>query len=203
MRLSTKGGHIGHLIGRRDDDAPASTVVRMELLWTGWSPIIHTLVLGSAGYLALVMLLRISGARTMAKMTPLDFVVAVTLGSAFGRTVTAVDVPLAQAVVALTLLIALQWLLATGRANFRWVRRAVDPPPVLLWYEDQLIMSALRKHQLTETDVHTAAREAGHGTLDGLRAVIMQQDGSLGVIADGSMGDGSTVLPYVKEHPTV
>jgi len=92
------------------------------------------LVLGSVGYLALVLLLRVSGARTMAKMTPLDFVVAVTLGSAFGRTVTAVEVPLTQAVVALMLLIALQWLLATGRANVTWIRKAVDPPPVLLWY---------------------------------------------------------------------
>ncbi|MGB5952377.1 MAG: YetF domain-containing protein [Ornithinimicrobium sp.] len=176
-------------------------LLSMQLLWTGWPPIIHTLVLGSAGYVALVMLLRVTGARTMAKMTPLDFVVAVTLGSAFGRTVTAVDVPLAQAVVALALLIALQWLLATGRANFRWVRRAVDPPPVLLWYEGELITATLRKHQLTQTDVHTAAREAGHGSLDGLRAVIMQQDGSLGVIADGSMGDGSTVLPYTEGAP--
>ncbi|MGB3258949.1 MAG: YetF domain-containing protein [Ornithinimicrobium sp.] len=173
-------------------------LLSMQLLWTGWAPIIHTLVLGSAGYVALVLLLRVTGARTMAKMTPLDFVVAVTLGSAFGRTVTAVDVPLAQAVVALALLIALQWLLATGRAQWRWFRRAVDPPPVLLWYNNELIKPNLRKHQLTETDVHTAAREAGHGSMDGLCAVIMQQDGSLGVIVDGSMGDGRTVLPYVE-----
>lgn len=182
--------------------AQAGSVARMDLFWTGWFPIIHTLVLGTAGYLTLVLLLRITGARTMAKMTPLDFVVAVTLGSAFGRTVTAVDLPLAQAVVALALLIALQWLLATGRANFRWVRRTVDPPPVLLWYAGELIMPALRKHQLTETDVHTAAREAGHGSLDGLSAIIMQQDGSLSVIADGAMGDGSTVMPYVQQHRT-
>lgn len=174
----------------------------MDLFWTGWQPIIHTLVLGGVGYLALVLLLRVTGARTMAKMTPLDFVVAVTLGSAFGRTITAVDVPLAQAVFALVLLIALQWLLATGRANVKWIRKAVDPPPVLLWYEGELIMPALRRHQLTEADVHTAARQSGHGSLDGLRAVVMQQDGSLGVIADGSMGDGSTVLPYVQGRPS-
>lgn len=49
--------------------------------------------------------------------------------------------------------------------------------------------------------MHTAAREAGHGTLDGLRAVILQQDGSLGVISDESMGDGATVLPYVEGKP--
>lgn len=83
------------------------------MLWTGWFPIGHTAVVGTVGFLVLVLLLRISGARTMASMTPLDFVGAVTLCSAFGRTVTAVDVPISQAVAALVLLIGLQWLLAT------------------------------------------------------------------------------------------
>jgi len=175
--------------------------MEMQLLWTGWPPIVHTLVLGTAGYLVLVMLLRITGARTMANMTPLDFVVAVTLGSAFGRTITAVDVPLAQSVTALALLIGLQWLLATGRARWEWVRRTVDSPPVLLWYDGELIESTLRKHRLTLTDVHTAARESGHGSLDELRAVVMQQDGSLGVIAKEALGDGSSVWPYVEGRP--
>lgn len=168
------------------------------LFWNGWASIVHTLVLGTAGYLVLVMLLRVTGARTMANMTPLDFVVAVTLGSAFGRTVTAVDVPLAQSVTALVLLIGLQWVLATGRARWEWVRRTVDSPPVLLWFDGEAISSSLRKHRLTMTDVHTAARESGHGSLDGLRAVVMQQDGSLGVIAKEALGDGSTVWPYVE-----
>ncbi|MGB7449522.1 MAG: YetF domain-containing protein [Ornithinimicrobium sp.] len=176
--------------------------MEMQLLWTGWSPIVHTLVLGTAGYVALVMLLRITGARTMANMTPLDFVVAVTLGSAFGRTITAVDVPLAQAVVALALLIGLQWLIASGRARWEWVRRTVDSPPVLLWYDGALVESTLRKHRLTLSDVHTAARESGHGSLEDLQAVVMQQDGSLGVIAKGALQDGSTVWPYVEGRPS-
>lgn len=134
-------------------------------------------------------------------MTPLDFVVAVTLGSAFGRTVTAVDVPASQAVAALVLLVGLQWLLATVRYRGGWMRRAVDSPPVLLWYDGALVQESLRRHRMTEADVHTAAREAGHGSLAGLQAVILQQDGSLGVITADGMGDGSTVLPYVEGHP--
>lgn len=66
------------------------------MLWTGWTPLVHVALMATAGYLALVVLLRVTGPRTMSKMTPLDFVIAVTVGSAFGRTITAEKVSLVQ-----------------------------------------------------------------------------------------------------------
>jgi uncharacterized membrane protein YcaP (DUF421 family) len=173
----------------------------MDLLWTGWSPIAHTLLLGTAGYLTLVLLLRGTGPRTMAKMTPLDFVVAVTLGSAFGRTVTAEDVPLAQAVVALVLLVALQWLLAASRARWRPVQKLLDSPPSLLYYDGQMQTTALRRHRLTEDDVHNAVIQGGAGSLASAQAVVLHQDGSLGVITTESMGDGSSLMAQLEHRP--
>lgn len=173
----------------------------MEFLWTGWTPIVHSLIIVVAGYAVLILLLRVTGARTMARMTPLDFVLAVTIGSAFGRTITASEVPLAQTLFVVTLLIGIQWLIAVGRARWAWVRRTVDNPPVLLWYDGVMITDSLRRHRLNEVDVHTAARQAGHGSLEQLRAVIMQQDGVLGVIDKATHGDGSTLLPYVENRP--
>lgn len=172
----------------------------LTYFWTGWSPIWHTLLIGIVGYLTLVILLRGTGPRTMAKMTPLDFVIAVTIGSAFGRVMTAVDVSLAQALVALVLLVIVQWVLAFIRSRSHVMRRILDSPPALLYYDGQLQQKALRRHRLTQVDVHTAARQSGHGSLDDLQAVILHQDGSLGVIAHASMGDGSSVLPYVERH---
>lgn len=172
----------------------------LSYFWTGWSPIWHTLLVGGVGYLTLVILLRGTGPRTMAKMTPLDFVIAVTLGSAFGRVVTAVDVSVAQAVVALVLLVVVQWVLAAARSRWRFMRRLLDSPPVLLYYDGELQKPALRKHRLTEVDVHAAARQAGQGSLAEIQAVILHQDGSLGVIAPNAMGDGSSVMPYIERH---
>ncbi|WP_435201579.1 DUF421 domain-containing protein [Janibacter sp. GS2] len=172
----------------------------MSYFWTGWSPIWHTLLMGTVGYLSLVILLRGTGPRTMAKMTPLDFVIGVTLGSAFGRVLTAVKVSLAQALVALVLLVLVQWVLAAARARWRFMRRLLDSPPVLLYYDGELQRPALRKHRLTEVDVHTAARQSGHGSLADLQAVVLHQDGSLGVIARSAMGDGSSLLPFIERH---
>lgn len=170
----------------------------LSYFWTGWSPIWHTLLVGTVGYLALVLLLRGFGPRTMANMTPLDFVVAVTLGSAFGRVLTAVDVGLAQALAALVLLVLVQWALAAVRARWDVMRRFLDSPPVLLYYDGAFQDRALRKHRLTEADVHTAVRQSSQGSLDDAHAVVLDQDGSFGVIPRASMGDGSSVLPFVE-----
>lgn len=172
----------------------------LSYIWVGWPPIWHTLLVGAVGYLTLVIMLRGTGPRTMAKMTPLDFVIAVTLGSTFGRTITAVDVSLAQAIAALVLLVVVQWMLAAARSRWRFMRRVLDSPPVLLYYDGELQRPALRRHRLTEVDVHVAARQAGHGSLADIQVVILHQDGSLGVIAAESMGDGSSVLPYIERH---
>ena len=166
------------------------------LLWDGWEPIVHSVVMVVCGFVALVLILRVSGPRTMAKMTPLDFIVAVTIGSAFGRTLTATDVPLAQTVFVLAALVGIQWLFAAARARSPRVRALLDNPPVLLYYQGQMQDRALRSHRLLEEDVHTAARQSGKGSLDEVAAVILQQDGSLGCIGESDLGDATSLLPY-------
>lgn len=172
----------------------------LNFLWTGWSPILHTLLVGTVGYLTLVILLRGTGPHTMSKMTPLDFVLGVTLGSAFGRVITAAEVSLTQAIVALVLLVTVQWVLGAARAKWRFVRGLVDSPPVLIYYDGRMQLRALRQHRLTQDDVHATARRSGHGSLADIHAVILFQDGTLGVIARGAMGDGSSVMPFIKRN---
>ncbi|RKE62539.1 hypothetical protein BXY47_1989 [Dietzia kunjamensis] len=172
------------------------------LLWDGWEPIVHSAVMVICGFIALVLILRVSGPRTMAKMTPLDFIVAVTIGSAFGRTLTATSVPLAQTIVVLALLVGLQWVFAGARARSSRARALLDHPPVLLYYGGQMQHRTLRSHRLLEEDVHTAARQSGKGSLENVAAVILQQDGSLGAIGDADLGDASSLLPYTGRADT-
>ncbi|GAA1147583.1 DUF421 domain-containing protein [Nesterenkonia lutea] len=171
----------------------------MTQFWDGWDPIIHTVITLTAGYIALIFILRLSGPRTMANMTPIDFIVAVTIGSAFGRTITAVDVPLSQALVTLLLLVWLQWLMAWVRGRSPKMRRLLDAPPVLLYYRGKFQRKALRKHQLVEDDVHTAVRNSSSGDIDGVSAVILEQNGGLVVIGEDQLGDASSVLPYTGD----
>lgn len=164
--------------------------------WQGPDPLVHTFITLVVGYIALVVLLRISGARTMASMTPLDLIIAVTIGSAFGRMLTAVEVPLSQAIFTLVLLVLLQWILAWVRGRAPRLRRLLDAPPVLIYYEGNFQRRAMRRHQLVEDDVHTAVRSSSKGSLKGVSAVVLEQNGTLVVIGDDSIDDASSVLKY-------
>ncbi|WNB84329.1 DUF421 domain-containing protein [Cellulomonas sp. ATA003] len=150
-----------------------------------------------------MLLLRGTGPRNMAKMTPFDFVITVTLGSAFGRVLTASEVSLAEALVTFTLLIALQWVFATGRARWPAIARLLDPGATLLYHDGQPMERALRRHRMVESDLHSAAREKGFGSLDEVAAVILQADGTFAVISTDKMGDGASLRPVAAPEGSI
>lgn len=170
------------------------------LFWNGWTPLIQVTLMASVGYLALVLLLRTTGPRTMAKMTPLDFVLAVTLGSAFGRVLTAEKSTVSQLLWLLVFLIALQWILAWLRSRSTFFRRLLDHPPVVLYEDGRMRNRALRRHRLIDDDVHEAVRGSGKGSLEDVHTVLLLREGTLAVIGRDDIGDSSSVTPYVARE---
>ncbi|MCZ2860140.1 DUF421 domain-containing protein [Blastococcus sp. VKM Ac-2987] len=164
-----------------------------RFFWDDDNPVARILLIGTLGYIALALLLRVSGARTMARMTPFDFVITVTLGSAFGRVLTASEVSLVEALVTFALLVVLQWVFAYGRFHWSWFARAVDPGPTLVWHDGAPVRGALARHRISESDLDSAAREKGFGSLDSVAAIVLQADGRWAVVGKEGFGNGSTV----------
>ena len=55
------------------------------MLFQDWGGIVRTVVVGSLAYVTLVLFLRVSGKRTLAKLNAFDLVVTVALGSTLGN----------------------------------------------------------------------------------------------------------------------
>ncbi|HWH13223.1 MAG TPA: YetF domain-containing protein [Miltoncostaeaceae bacterium] len=162
----------------------------------GWDAVARILLVGTLGYTWLVLLLRGTGPRTLGTMTPFDFVITVTLGSAFGRVLTAQEVGLVEAAVTFALLVALQWTFAVLRRRSRGFSRLVDVSPTVVYFRGRPVPEALHRHRLTEADLHSAVRESGRGSLSEAEAIVLQSDGTFAVIGADAMGDGSSVTPY-------
>lgn len=124
-------------------------------------------------------------------MTPFDFATTVTIGSAFGRVVTASEVPVSEMLVTCGLFVALQWVVAVLRQRSSRVGSLVDREPVMLYHPGEVNERALRRHRLQSRDLLGAARENGLGSLDQAEAVVLQSDGSFAVISPQQLGDGS------------
>ena len=59
------------------------------MLFDGWDELGRVLVMGVLGYAGLIVILRVTGKRTLAKMNAFDLVVTVSLGSVLAAAVLA------------------------------------------------------------------------------------------------------------------
>lgn len=166
---------------------------RTTLLFGGWEPVARILVVGTVAYAVLILLHRVSGTRTLARMNGFDFLVTVALGSAFGRILTARSVAVAEAVTAFTLLVVLQYAVTWLRVRSPTFSRAVTAPPTLLFYQGQLVHEAMRRERITEGDLHTALREHGLGSLEQAEAIVLEPDGRIAVVQSGKAGNRSAL----------
>ena len=82
-----------------------------------------------------LLLLRVSGKRTLTKMNAFDLVVTVALGSTLATVLLTKSVALAEGLTAFVLLIFLQFVLTWLSVRSRAVSRLVKSEPTLLVYQ--------------------------------------------------------------------
>jgi uncharacterized membrane protein YcaP (DUF421 family) len=165
------------------------------LFYDDWTGLVRVVVVGTAAYLALILLLRISGKRTLAKLNAFDFVVTVALGSTLATLLLSSTVALAEGIAALALLIGLQYVMAWASTRSRRMERLVKSEPTLVYRGDYL-RGAMRRERITEDELRQAARGQGHPDLSSITAIVLETDGTLSILSEAappyreSMGRG-------------
>lgn len=147
----------------------------------GLDPLIRIVIVGTLAYGALVLMLRVSGKRTLAKLNAFDLVVTVAIGSTFATTLLSRDVALVDGVVALGLLIVLQYAVSWSALRWRRVERIVRAEPTLVARGGR-VLDAARAERLLASDIDGAARAAGLASVAETDAVILETDGTLTVL---------------------
>src|ERR671917_23739 len=105
------------------------------MFFDSWAGLGRVAVVGVVAYVVLVLLLRISGKRTLSKMNAFDLVITVALGSTLATVLLSSSVALVEGLLAFALLIFLQFAvtwLSVGSSAFR---AFVKNKPKLLFYE--------------------------------------------------------------------
>ena len=159
----------------------------------GWEPIARIVVVAVLGYLSLMVLLRVSGKRTLSRLNSFDFVITVALGATFGRVLTARSVALAEAVTAFAVLVVLQYVVTAAKVRSPRVAGLVTAAPALLYYQGRFLDDAMRRERVTRSELEAVARMKGLGSLEQAEAVVMESDGRFGVVKKQSAGDGSAL----------
>lgn len=165
------------------------------MFFDGWGELGRVLVVGTLAYAGLVTLLRFTGKRTLSKMNAFDLVVTVALGSTLATILLSKDVALLEGLLAFALLCGLQYAVAWASVRWPTFQSFVKSEPRLLYGGGVFLPAALRAERVTEEEVLAAVRSAGNPSMDSVRFVILETDGSFSVVPEGK---GSGALPGVK-----
>ncbi len=160
----------------------------------GWTDLVRVLLVGPAAYAALVVVLRTSGKRTLAKLNAFDLVVTVALGSTLATVFVSADVSWSEGVVALAVLALLQFAVASITARYPAGRAVVTAEPTVLLRDGVMLDHVLSQQRLTASEVRQRIRAGGLGDVRDVAAVVLETDGTLSVIPASKAGDRSALV---------
>jgi uncharacterized membrane protein YcaP (DUF421 family) len=163
------------------------------MFFDDWSGIWRTVVVGACAYAGLVLLVRLAGKRTLAKMNAFDLVVTVALGSTLATILLSEDVALAEGLTAFAILIGLQLAITWLSVRSKVVPSLVKSDPTLLAFQGRTLHQALDDQRVSEEELLQAVRQRGFASVDSVHAVILETDGSFSVIGDGPNGRPSAL----------
>jgi uncharacterized membrane protein YcaP (DUF421 family) len=155
----------------------------VSLLFDGFEGPVRTVLVGVLAYAALVLVLRTSGKRTLAKMNAFDLVVTVALGSTLATILLSRDVPLLDGLVAFILLAGLQRVITEASLRSPTVARLVKSEPRALVYRGMVLHDALREERVLETELQAALRARGLAQYEDTDLVVLETDGSFTAVA--------------------
>jgi|SRR5690625_4350637 len=167
----------------------------MDMLFEA-SAVSHIFTVGPLAYLAMIVLLRVSGKRALSKMNAFDFVVTVALGSILATVVLDEQVSLLEGVVAISVLLVGQFVITFLSTRSKLVTKAVKANPALVYGKDGLLDDVLRRERVNREEVLAAVRNAGYPSLEAVDAVVLETDGSFSVLKNAENTDR---LPYVQK----
>ncbi len=168
------------------------------MFFDSWIGLGRVLVVGFLAYTALVLLLRVSGKRTLTKMNAFDLVVTVALGSTLATVLLSKSVALAEGVLALTLLVVLQYAITWLSVRSPRFQALIKAQPAMLVYRGDFLPAALMDQRVTREEVMAVLRAQGRTDLRDVLAVVLETDGSFSVLPGNAESETTPVLENVS-----
>lgn len=134
-------------------------------------------------------------------MNAFDLVITVALGSTLATVLLSRSVAVAEGLLALALLIFLQFAVTWSSMRSRTVEWLVKNEPRLLFYEGRFLRDAMRSERMTEEEIEAEMRQQGIANLDEVGAAVLETDGSVTIIPGADLGSASTLTNVAGRRP--
>ncbi|HSX60622.1 MAG TPA: YetF domain-containing protein [Tahibacter sp.] len=134
-------------------------------------------------YFAIMVLVRLSGKRTVGEFTPFDLVVVILIGESTQGALTGGDESVVGALIVAATLIALNYAVAFATTRSKLADRIVEGEAVVLVRDGHVLTDALRRNNIPESDLDEAIRAEGLSERSEVRRAFLETNGTISVIA--------------------
>ena len=140
-------------------------------------------VRGVAIYFTLLVIIRLSGRRTLAQMTPFDLVIVLVISETTQQAMLADDFSITNSVLLILTLFTTDIALSYLKRWSRRTARLIDGVPTVLVTNGVYDEAALKGSRLQREDVMEAARTAqGIESVEDIRFAVLEVSGNISII---------------------
>jgi uncharacterized membrane protein YcaP (DUF421 family) len=146
----------------------------MELPW--WEFIVR----GALVYLVLLVMVRVSGRRTVGQFTPFDLLVVMLLSESVSNALIGGDQSLVGGLIVAAVLVALNMLMAFLSSHSTKMSKVVDGTAVLVGRNGAFFEDVMKRCRLSDEEIQSSMREADC-KIDEMEYAFLEADGRITV----------------------
>ena len=159
-----------------------------------WGDLGRIILIGILAYIALIIMLRIAGKRTLTQLNAFDLVITVSIGSVFATILLDKTISIFDGLAAFFVLIALQWIFSKTTTETSKVSSLIKGDASILYFRGEYFKDVMESERIEKEEIIQAMRMQGRGQMDEVEAVILESNGQLSVLSK-SKGDEDTTIP--------
>lgn len=137
-------------------------------------------------YVALLVLVRVSGRRTVGQFTPFDLLVVMLLSESVSSALSGGENSVTGGLLAAATLVALNMGVATLTSRSTHAQKLVEGRPILIGSHGDFFPEILKSCRVPLADVIQALREADCN-LDDMKAAVLESDGRISILKDSKL----------------
>lgn len=161
--------------------------VDWEHLLVPSTPLIETVLRGSAIYLGLYLILRVLLKRQSGTLGISDLLVVVLIADAAQNGMADDYTSITDGLVLVVVIVGWAWLLDWASFRFRWFENLLRPSPLTLIDRGRVQRDAMRRELVSMSELRSQLREQGVDDISKVKSACMEPDGRLSVVTfDGA-----------------
>jgi uncharacterized membrane protein YcaP (DUF421 family) len=133
-------------------------------------------------FLFVFLITRLVGRRELSSLQPFDLILLVVVGDLMQQGITQSDMSFTGAVLATGTFAVLVLAVSYAGFRFRRVQPLLDPQPLIVVQDGEVIYANLRKERMTVDELLAEARQQQIGSLDDVRWGVLESNGRVSFI---------------------